>query len=236
MSSYTPDAYPGDRFRLPPPRPTWVTVIAIIHLVFGGFGLIAGVCGGIVQAIGPMKFVPQPPPPPPGSKVPPFPTDLAPRLQRYLQTECPVYDTYLMTQIVLGLILSAMLVAAGIGLLSMRPWSRRLSLAYAAGSVAFQLAGVAYTLLFMIPAMTSFYEQIGKEYPAFAPFLMFSRVTAWMGAAAAPVGLVYPIIVFVLLRRPGVAAIFAGASRPNDLVDQPPPDRWGGPPPDAITR
>jgi hypothetical protein len=236
MSSYTPDAYPGDRFRLPPRRPTSVTVIAVIHLIFGGFGLLTGVCGGIVQAVGPANFMFQPPPPPPGAKVPPFPTDFTPRMQRYLQSECPVYDTYLMTQIALGLVLSVMLVVAGIGLFGMRPWARRLSLAYAVGSIVLQLAALAYTLTFVMPALNTFYEQIGKEYPSFAPVLMFSRVGMWFGAGGALIGLVYPVLVLVLMRRPGVVAAFAGEVPPADPGDQASPERWGGPPPDAITR
>jgi hypothetical protein len=236
MSSSTPDAYPDNRFRLPPPRPTSVLVIAIIHLVFGGFGLLSGVCGGIVQAVGPMNVVPQPPPPPPGAKVPSFPTDLGPRMQRYIEAECPVYNTYVTTQLSLGLILSVMLVVAGIGLLWMRPWSRRLSFAYSIGSIVFQLVGFAYTITFLIPAMNSFYDQIGKEYPSFAPFLTFSRVGVWFSAAAAPIGLAYPIVVWVLLRRPKVVAAFAGQSIPTTQPEPDSSERWGGPPPDAITR
>jgi hypothetical protein len=118
----------------------------------------------------------------------------------------------------------------------MWPWSRKLSLAYAVGSVALSLAGLIYLIAFFVPATTSFCDQIAQEFPKSAPFLAIMRVMAWASVAFIPVGMAYPIVVFVLLRRPNVVAAFAGQTRQTVLPERETPERWGGPPPDAITR
>jgi hypothetical protein len=233
MSPYTADAYPDNRFRLPPPRPTSVIVIAIFHLLLGFWGLLGAAYTGIFLAVGPMTFAPTPPP---GAKPLPIPPDLAQRMQRYVQAECPYYTPYAVASLTLGLILSVMLIAAGIGLFSMRPWSRKLSLAYAVGSVALSLAGLIYMLAFFVPATSSFCDQTAQEFPASAPFLVMMRVTAWASAVFIPVGMAYPIVVFVLFRRPHVVAAFAGQTTPTVPPERAAPEPRGGPPPDAITR
>jgi hypothetical protein len=126
MSSYTLEAYPEDRFRLPPRRPTSVTVLAVLHLVFGGFGLLFGLCSGVMLAVGPVNFVPAPPPG--AATKTPFPTDLAARQQRFLEQKIPYYKAITAGQIVVWLIFSGILIVAGIGLFGLRPWSRTLSI------------------------------------------------------------------------------------------------------------
>jgi hypothetical protein len=236
MSSYAPEPYPGDRFRLPPRRPTSVTVIAVLHLVFGSLGFFFGLCNGVLQAVGPVNFVPQMPPPPAGTKAPPFPTDLAPRLQRYLDANCPFYNVYMLSVISLGVILSACLVAAGMGLFAVRPWARRLSLAYAIGSISLQIVSLVYMVAFTLPAMSAFYRQLEQEFPAIAPFLAFSRISMWGGLAFIPVGMVYPIVVLVLLTRRNVVAAFESRPELPAVVELDGPQHRGGPPPDAIRR
>jgi hypothetical protein len=46
----------------------------------------------------------------------------------------------------------------------------------------------------------------------------------------------YPIVVFVLFRRPHVVAAFAGQTTPTVLPERETPEQWGGPASDAITR
>jgi hypothetical protein len=235
MSSYSDEPYSDDRFRLKSRRPTSVTVIAVLHLVFGGFGLIGGLCGLIVVAIGSTTLIPQPPAPPPGANVP-FPPDINVRLDRFLKQELPFHQTITLVQTALGLVLSSVLVVAGIGLLAMRPRARRLSLVYSAVSIAFQLASLFYAILFVMPAMSSFYEQLVREFPAAAPLLTFSRMGVWVGVVFAPLAIAYPIVVFVLLTRRKVVAAFEGRPTLPDLPDRDRADDWPEPPADAFTR
>jgi hypothetical protein len=223
MSSYTRDSDFEGRFRQAPQRPTPVLVIAILHLVFGGLSFVFGLCSGVMLAIGPASFTPQPPPGPAGAQIP-VPPDLALRQQRFLEQEIPFYRTITVTQLVLWLILSAVLIVAGIGLLGMRPWSRRLSLAYGIGSIVTQLASFIYTVTLMLPAMSAFYKQLEQDFPQAGPIWAFSRMGVWMSLVIVPVGLAYPIVVLVLLTRPKIVAAFANQPVLTDLPDRDWPD------------
>lgn len=209
MSSSTPERGANNPFR-PKPRAssTAVQVLAVVHLIYGGLSFVVGLCSGVLQALGVQNLTPKMPAPPPGA--PPFPTDLQDRILSFMDEALPYYRAYQMTQIVLWLILSLLLVAAGIGLLIRRPWGRKLSLAYGVLSLVVQLAGLVYVVAFVIPAMGDFYRQLEKEFPQMAFVFAASRVGQWMTPVVMPAGWIYPIVVLVLLTRPKVVAAFAG--------------------------
>src|SRR5262245_12042977 len=115
MSSYTPEPYDDDRFRVTPRRPTSVTVLAVLHLIFGSLGVLMGLCGGVTLAIGLANLVPRTPAPPPGAPQLPFPPDLAVRQQRFLEQAIPFFNPIQVAQAVALLVLAALLVVAGIG-------------------------------------------------------------------------------------------------------------------------
>jgi hypothetical protein len=219
MSSYIPEPDRDIRYHLQPRRPASIQVIGILHLVFGGFGLLGGLCAGVTQAIGPANFMPTMPPPPAGAQAPPIPLDMAPRLQRFLDAEIPFYTGTLLIQTILGLVLSVMLIVAGIGLLFVKPWSRKLSLVYAISSVLFQLAGMVFTIAFVLPATNKFYLQLEQEFPRVGPLFAFSRASMWAGMVFVPLGLVYPIVVFVLLTRRKVIEAFQGQPPPSESAN-----------------
>jgi hypothetical protein len=89
---------------------------------------------------------------------------------------------------------------------------------------------------FTLPAMSRFYGQMEQEFPAIAPVLAFSRVSMWGGLAFTPVGMVYPVVVFVLLTRRKVVAAFMGLPTEPDAAQRDEPEPRRGPPPDAFTR
>jgi hypothetical protein len=211
MSSSTPERGANNPFR-PKPRgwQTTVQVIAILHLVYGGLTFVFSLCGGVMQAIGIANLVPKVPTPPPPPGMPAFPTDLSQRLLKHLEEAIPFHNAVQLTQTALWLVLSALLIAAGIGLLNKRPWGRKLSIAYGVLSIAVQLAGHYYTIAFMFPAMRDFYLQMEQEYPKFAFLFASSRMSMWAGLVVVPVGLAYPIVVLVLMTRRGVVAVLAG--------------------------
>ncbi len=234
MSSYTPDPEFENRFRLPPPRPTAVTVLGILHLAYGGLTLLLGLCSGVLFVAGVQNFTFQPPGPAPANA--PFPTDLGARQQKFLEQAIPFHYAVQLAQIGAWVVLSTLLVAAGFELLAMRRRGRRLSLLYAVGSIAYQLAGFIYTAVFMLPAMTDFYRQLELEFPRAAPMFGVSRMALWVGLLFVPVGLAYPIVVLVLLTRRSVRAAFEGPAGPRILSDTDAPQDSRDFPPDAITR
>src|SRR5437763_636365 len=100
-------------------RPTMVLVIAILNFVFGGLGILGSCVGGIVCLV--MLNLPDPPPGQPN----PFPNAL-----KFLANEVPSYTAFVMAGLVVGIIMAAALVLAGIGLLRMRPWARLTCILY----------------------------------------------------------------------------------------------------------
>jgi hypothetical protein len=235
MSSYTREPYPDDRFRVTSWRPTSVTVIAILNLVFGTLGLIGGLCSGVGQVISAANIVPQPPPGPRAARTQ-IPPDFAERQQRFLEQEIPFYKVTTMTIIALGFPLSAMLIAAGIGLLGMRRRARKLSLIYGIVSIVYQVAGFAYTLTLQLPAMNTFFRQLEKEIPGSAQSVMFLRLILWFTLALVPIGLIYPIVVLVVLTRRKVVAAFEHQPALPDLSDRERENNWPEPPAGAFTR
>ncbi len=236
MSSSTPEPYDAERFRLAPRRPTSVFVLAILHLIFGGFGVFAGLCSGVIVAIGPANIMPQPPPPPPGAPKMPFPPDLAARQQRFIEQAIPYYQATQVAQAALWVVLAAMLVVAGVGLLRMRPWARKLSLAFAIAAIAWQLAWVVFSVSFLFPAMGDFYTQMEKEFPQAGFLWATSRAAVWAGLLVVPLMLAYPVVVLVLLNRRTVVDAFAGRPAAPAAPERDRPAGWHRPPPDAITR
>jgi hypothetical protein len=198
-------------------RPTAIVVFAVLHLVFGGFGVLGGLCLVGAQAIGPANIIPRPPPPPPGSKALPIPMDMSERLQKAYETEIPYYVPYVFTQATLGILLSVLMITAGVGLLFLRPWARRLSLVYGICSILFQLVGVIFLLSFLMPITNNFYRQMEREYPQAAFVFGISRMLTLVNFLVAPIGFVYPIIVLVLLTRPKLVAAFGDRQQLPDM-------------------
>src|SRR5262249_39013639 len=157
-----------------------------------GFGVLMGLCSGVVAAVGPTNVMPQPPPPPAGAKMP-FPPDLAARQQRFLDQAIPYYPAVQVAQAAPWGVLAAMLVVAGVGLLRMRPWGRKLSLAFGIGAIVYQLAALVFMLGFMIPAMNDFYAQMQQEFPQAGFIFAASRVGVWASLLSVPLTLAYPV-------------------------------------------
>jgi hypothetical protein len=230
MSSFTPERSPGKHPGLKRQMPTSVQVIAILHLVYGGLAISLGLCNGALQASGGVNNF-RPPAPPPGAKVQ-LPPDVGPRMQRFFEDSIPFYNGIQITYLALWFVLSAVLVVAGIGLLGMRPWSRKLSLGYGFSSIAFQLANFIYLIAFVISAANDFYRQMEQEFPNM-PLLAVARTTTMVTFAFQLLGLIYPIVVLVLLTRRGVVAAFAGQPPEPAEIDG---EKDPGLPPGAFTR
>src|SRR5690349_5490068 len=98
-------------------RPTVVTVMGILNIVFGSLSLLCIVCLGLVLFVGL------------GSDV----------LERqlgfnvladqweFMKREVPSYPALTISNVILGFVMGSLLLAAGIGLLYMQTWARKLS-------------------------------------------------------------------------------------------------------------
>ncbi len=223
---------------MPRYRPTPVFVIAILHLVGGGLGLIFSLCGcaGLFMgsALSSMSLPTVParpgqtaPPPPPGPN----------EIMKFYNENVPGYQAFTIGAIVVSLLLDGMLLAAGIGLLNMRPWARGLSLVYAPISIVNRVFAFIYQLVFVTPATEKLYAQN----PVLAGMSSFMTITTGVGLVVNLLFIIYPITVLVILLMPSTAAAFRVQApvRSDDIGEEASDsdDSWRDPPrSDAITR
>jgi hypothetical protein len=208
-------------------RTTPILVIAILHLVGGGLGLILSLCGcgGLVMSNALSSAIPtvpqrpgQPPPPPNANEI-----------TKYMDDHVPGYRAFQFGSVALSLLLDVMLISAGIGLLSVQPWARWLSLAYAPLSILIRLVGFVYQLVWVTPAMESLYAQN----PAMKGMSGILSASVGIGAF---VGLLFAITVLVIMLLPSTAAAFRGElpTREDDYEErelEEEDDPWREPPP-----
>jgi hypothetical protein len=217
--------------------PTAVYVLAILHLVGGGLGLLGVLANGALLAVNASKAAPAAP----GRPVNPQDPGA---LQQHYADKVPAFHVYQACELALGLLLSALLLAGGVGLLKMRPWGRTLSLVYAPLSIATHLVALVYGLAFIIPATREFFELAAKQNPQLGPAVVAGEVGGYIGLFFGTVVIIYPIVVLVILLRPSIAAAFRGEYPPTPEEEEEEP--WGSdrgrreerdePPSEAYTR
>jgi hypothetical protein len=211
-------------------RPTVVLVLAILHLTGGTLDLIGALCGALGQAMTGAMSGMNPPPGPGGG-----PDPMA--LQKAMM-DLPGYQAYTYGNLALTLVLGVLLLAAGIGLLGMRPWARALSLVYVPLAILSRVGEFLYTVLVLAPGMDTIMQdfmqkQIGAMAPpgAGAPPIpsqamgSLMRTTTMIGAVVGLLFIAYPVTVFILLNLSYVKAAFRG----EEPAALPPPEDegWG---------
>ena len=211
---------------MPAKRPTSVLVIAIFHFIFGAFGLIAGLVG-----VGFGAFAVAQPPTPPGYMVTSNPPDMMDTM-RYMDANVPGWRVVNLTFAVLGLGISIVLLAAGIGLVLMKPWARMLSIAYGLLSILLQGCTMLYTFVYVTPAQIALYDHLppppGMNAAQAQSIASIGKMTAGCSPFAAVLGLIYPVIVLIIMLLPSVKAAFSGA--PAGAEDEADSYDRGGPP------
>jgi hypothetical protein len=203
-------------------RPPAVLVLAILHLVGGGFDLLGAVCGGIGMAMqNSGAFTARGP----GAAGGP---DMA-EMQRKMNA-LPGYQAVQLGELGATLVLGVMLLAAGIGLLNMQPWARTLSLTYAPLAIATRLGSFVYALLVVIPGLEEIFRGMAAQARPGAgadEMMGFVKMGGTVGAVVQLLFIAYPIVVLVVLTRAHVVAAFRG-EEPSRRMDLPDDDEgWG---------
>ena len=173
--SCTPDQELRESAPQLPQKPAAITVFAILNLAFGGIGI----CGGLATAV--MFSMPQP----------------AANPVWDLMDENPVYGTFNTISMVGGLVMSIVLVAAGIGLLSFARWGRTLSIAYAWYVIIATVVGAVFVVLFWIVPMLDGADAIGPESAV-------ALAGAFGGLIGGLASLIYPIFILVFMYKDNV--------------------------------
>ena len=188
---------------MPRERPVVVLVFAILNIVFGGLGSLCSLCLGIMVGIaqGVLSAA--------GSALPTpsIPSDVM---------------TITIVQFVIQLILSVTLMFAGIGLLGMKAWGRRLSIAVSFLGILFSLGNPVITIGYTNPRMQEwqkeFQEQLVRDQqrrgiqqpPMFYQPSQSPALNA-IGSLVVPIlVLAYAVALLVVMFLPHVSAAFSG--------------------------
>jgi len=164
-------------------RPTSVTVLGILNVVFAAWGLM-----GIAFYIA-MMFMP--------------PALNANNPVLDLMRQNAGYAMYANISMVLGGVLTLVLCLAGIGLLMLRPWGRLLSIAYAVFAIISVIVNTAVNYYFLLAPMMDKQAALppGPEKMA----AMGGIMGMVLGTCVGPV---YPVVLLVFMYRANVRAAF----------------------------
>jgi hypothetical protein len=131
------------RETMPRKRPTAVFTIAVLHLVGGGLGLLAGVCGGFILAL----------------RANAVNNGTGDTMTEYLDANVPSLQAVMMLDLGVDVLLSLLLLVAGLGLLSMQLWARGLTVFYAILSIGHKIGYVVFQIGFVFPVLNEFLRQ-----------------------------------------------------------------------------
>jgi hypothetical protein len=183
-------------------RPVPVLVIAILQLVFGGFGVVCGLCGAVGSLAGdPSKWGGQF-----GAQTDPAPAKLQELNKQIEEQKVPAAKAYHVINQVLNWVLSFLMIASGLGLLAMHSWARWLAVGYAALSLLLHCVVAIYTIAFLNPAMQEAFQQMPvQDQQRLQPILTVSLVVAYAMVFVMPI---YPIAVLVVMLLPSTGRAF----------------------------
>ena len=202
-----------------PNRPTSVLVIAILHFVFGGFGLVCAASTGAMQLAGSKGFM--------AGMQDAKQVKAQEETEKALQEKLPHAKAVETAETGISLALSLMMIVSGIGLLKMAPWGRSLSIGYALVSILVKILGAVYAFTFTVPVMK---ELLPKQIAAQAGNQPGEQQAAEMAQKFAEMALnltpiivlltmIYPAVVLVIMFRPKVTAAFRGEMPSPQIED-----------------
>ena len=175
----------GQTFAAGSQKPTAATVFGILNLLFGGLGL----CGIVMTAA--IMLVP----------LNPQMTKDNPALQ--LMEESAVYRTFTQVGLVLGFFATVVLIVAGIGLLTFRPYGRTLSIGYGIYAVVANVLGTIINVVYVFPALLEKANAAGG-----GPAAAGTYAGIFGGLFGTCLGLIYPVLLLYFMFRPNMVAAF----------------------------
>jgi hypothetical protein len=124
------------------------------------------------------------------------------------------YAQYVRISAAIGLIVSIVLTAAGVGLLLLKPWGRVLSIGYAIYGIISPIIMTAINVYFMLPML-----QKASNMPM-GPQRMAITSGIVGGVIGGCFGMIFPIALLYFMYRPNVIAAFS--SNPHDVPNEEP--------------
>jgi hypothetical protein len=208
-------------------RPTIVFVMAILNMVFGALGFLTACCAGGITLF--MQFVPFPP-------APWNPKEgLYKPMIEVLDQEAPNHLTVQVVSYGLSLLLAALLIVAGIGLIRMHGWARVLTILTSLGGIVVLIGTFIYGIIALNPAMhkaqAALMESTQKNMAAQGATMPNMNVELGrgaeitIGAVTYGIPVAYCVVAIVTMLLPSVSRAFAGtdttATATEDYYDQP---------------
>jgi hypothetical protein len=184
-------------------RPTSVTVIAILHFVFGGVGLLCGICVAVGDLAGMSESL--------AAADPAAREKLAEQKRRKEVTDqvnremIPLYRPYTVTNRVLSVISTILLLVSGVGLILLRAWGRWLSIVWAVQSLGTNLLATVYLFLFFQPAQA---EVMRRLPPQNEQEQLAHQFAGPLAPACTCMFAIYPTVVLIIMFLPTVVAAF----------------------------
>jgi hypothetical protein len=198
-------------------RPAAVVVLAVLHFVFGTLGLCCGTCGGTMTLL-PWPHIEAAL----EGKDEPDPETVAEEEKevRFFRERLPHKAAVEYGLIPFDVLLPLALLAAGVGLLRLRPWGRWLSLACAVLALLQGVVYAVYNFGFYFPVQKEYWQLTEPDTIGSAPGLLMAQGFVVLASAFF---FAYPVAILIVLTRPGVAAAFRPEenSGPGEIAPRP---------------
>ena len=170
--------------------PKSLRVLAILNLVFGGFGIFGAISSYAITHAPIMANNP-------AVKV---------------MNDQPGYAKWMLISIPLSLIGALMLLTSGIGLLKAREWARKLAIGYGIYAIIFTIITTTMSYRFVLAPM---FEQSRTAQGAEAAGAIGAAIGGIIGSCFS---LVYPIILLIFMTRPRIISACTGTPPPIPMA------------------
>jgi hypothetical protein len=196
----------------PVTRPTIISVIGIVNIVFGSMGLITAVCciGGGMLITPLLSQMPLPQGP---GKAP---------IENPMSklNAVPGYLAFQVAQVAMGVFTGSLLLISGIGFLKMKRWSRSLTFVYVVVAIVWAVIAMVVQQRVVTPAMKEFGQKVQESTGQPNPVLdnpVFMTIGYAIGMLAS---FALPVVLFVLMLLPAVRLGLAGKVDPAWQPDE----------------
>ena len=169
-------------------RPTTVTVFGILNVVFAIIGFFASLASLMM-----------------------FTAAAASTNNPVIQLvhDNPNYAAWMKISVVLGVLVSVLLLAAGIGLLKLQSWARIASIVYGIYSIVMVIVGSVINYFFLVQPLLQQAQQ--KQGPEATGAAIGGAIGGMFGSCF---GIIYPVLLLIFMMKANVKAAFGTAAPP----------------------